>query len=115
MFNGKDLTGLKQRAADGMADVIVDGQPYLRLQDKSNLTTRRFGDYHLRLEFRVEKGTIISMVSDGGPRLTASTVVATPTSRTLNAVQIANPQVGRTRDRTSMQLSTPSISSRTCP
>ncbi len=65
LFNGKDLTGLKQRAANGIAEVVVeDGQPILRLQDKSNLTTRRFGDYHLRLEFRPEKGSKVRPFSD---------------------------------------------------
>ncbi len=65
LFNGKDLTGLKQRAANGIAEVVVeDGQPILKLQNGSNLTTRPFGDYHLRLEFRAEKGSKVRPYSD---------------------------------------------------
>ncbi len=65
LFNGNDLTGLRQRTANGIAEVVVeDGQPILKLQNRSNLTTRRFGDYHLRLEFRPEKGSKVRPFSD---------------------------------------------------
>ena len=60
LLDDKDLSGWKQNSPmdTGKADVVVDaGQPILRLTPNLGLrTSESFGNYHLRFEYKAEKG-----------------------------------------------------------